>query len=175
MESKNSSLLSIIVNGFFGGLAALGVASINPRPAEFEAAFSRAWAEWLPASSGELTRLRGGRYGYKAVLYRARGPESLFRHYQTAIEPLPKGLNVDQFLHIWAGYATPDQWRDLAQLYLRHASKWNHQAVQQPSPTKTDQQSPQAAVIRVPVIRRNGIRVPGGIIRRASGSPSTAL
>lgn len=168
MDSATAALAADIVNGFFGGLAAAGVNCINPRPAEFEAAFSRAWAEWQPASSGELATFTTGRYGYKALLYHARGPRSLFQHYRISIDSLPQGLTVQQVLNGCAEHATADQWRDLALLYLRHAGR----APEVPSPEQDDSKGklPHQAPQFVPAVRRNGIRVPGGIIRRSSST-----
>lgn len=121
MDPANNALAADIVNGFFRGLAAAGVDRIDPRPREFEAAFSRAWAEWKPASCGELAKFTVGRYGYKALLYSARRPESLFQYYRTSIEPFPHGPTVKQVLNACSRHATQAQWQELASLYLRHA------------------------------------------------------
>jgi hypothetical protein len=174
MESEDRQMLVDIVNGFFGGLAAEGVRSIDPRPAEFEAAFSRAWTGWKPASSGELARLALGRYGYKAILYRARWPKSFFRHYQTSIDACPSGLDIEQFLLTWAAPATPGQWRELAKLYLQHAVRQTRRETRPQPATEADEQSSAVPAVRVPVVGRNGIRVPGGLVRRAK-DPGTVV
>lgn len=166
MEVDNHALAADIINGFFAGLASAGVRRIDPLPAEFEAAFSHAWADWMPASSGQLAHFKAGRYGYKSLLYRARRPDSLFRDYRTAIDALPHWLTVEQILNACAAHATPGQWRDLASLYLKHSRDNDVIPVSQAPAIKTEQDWPSKPVT-VPAVRRNGIRVPGGIIRRS--------
>jgi hypothetical protein len=166
VDPANNALAADIVNGFFCGLAATGVDHIDPRPREFEAAFSRAWAEWKPASCGELAEFTVGRYGYKALLYTARRPESLFQNYRTCIEALPQGLTVKQVLNACSRHATPIQWQELAGLYLRHAEGKDALPHRSVTATTTDHEQPPSIAISVPVLQRNGIRVPGGIVRR---------
>jgi hypothetical protein len=168
VEVDNHALAADIINGLFAGLASAGVRSIDPLPAEFEAAFSRVWAGWPPASSGELAQFKAGRYGYKSLLYRARRPDSLFRDYRTSIDTLPNWLTVEQVLNACAAHATPGQWQDLASLYLQHSKDNDAILVSQGSATKTEQDCPPSKAVTVPVVRRNGIWVPGGIIRRSS-------
>lgn len=171
MEPENEPSVMDIVNGFFGGLAAAGVTNVDPRPAEFEAAFSRAWTAWAPASSGKLSRLSFGRYGYKTVLYQARSPESFFGHYRTSIRGLLMGTDIDQFLRTWAGHATPSQWQDLAHLYMGQAKHDDHVGLRQPAPSRRHGSSPPTKeAIAVRKVMKNGIRVPGGLIRSSNGT-----
>lgn len=172
MEVDNHALAGDIINGFFAGLASAGVRSIDPLPAEFEAAFSHAWADWPPARSGELSQFKAGRYGYKSLLYRARRPDSLFRDYRTSIDTLPNWLTVIQVLNACAAHATPAQWQDLACLYLRHSRDNDASPISQAPATTTEQDCPPSKPVTVPVVRRNGIRVPGGIIRRSGHTSS---
>ena len=172
MEVDNHALAADILNGFFAGLASAGVRSIDPQPAEFEAAFSHAWADWPPASSGQLAHFKAGRYGYKSLLYRARRPDSIFCDYRTSIETLPNWLTIEQILNDCAAHATPDQWHDLANLYLRH-SRGKVGPVSRELAIKTEQARPPSKPVTVPVVQRNGIRVPGGIIRRSRSTTTT--
>lgn len=160
---------------FFGGLAALGITTISPRPSEFEAAFARARAQWKPASSGELARFMVGRYGYKSILYRARWPSSFFRHYRSFIDPFPNGSPVEDFLTKWAGNAALDEWRELGQLYLRHAGQQDRRTAGAKNHSTDHHEIPSRAV-KVSPVKRNGIRVPGGLIRRpCAPTPPTTL
>jgi hypothetical protein len=172
VEVDNHALAADIINGFFAGLASAGVRSIDPLPAEFEAAFSHAWADWPPASSGELAQFKAGRYGYKALLYRARRPDSLFREYRTSIDALPNWLTIEQVLNACAAHATPGQWHDLAGLYLQHSRNNDAIPVSQARATKSENDCPPSKPVTVPVVRQNGIRVPGGIIRRSKPTSS---
>lgn len=160
--------LTTICNGFFGGLAAVGVQSLNPRPAAFEKAFAQAWAAWPPASSGPLATFTPGRYGYRTVLYRCRWPDSVFRAYRTQIEVRPHGLGIEEFLHRWAIHAKPEEWTRLALQYVHLQAPRGPEppvkAVLAPNPEPRPEES--QLVAKVPAVGRHGIRVPGGLIRR---------
>lgn len=173
MEFDNHALAGDIVDGFFAGLFAAGVLSIDPRPSEFEGAFSRAWEAWQPASSGELAEFKVGRYGYKALLYRARRPDSLFRDYRTSIDTLPNGLTMEQVLNTCARHATPAEWQELARLYLRTAKGKEAIPLQPATASNAEQECTPSIPVTVPALRRDGIRVPGGIVRRPRHNTSS--
>lgn len=165
MPPETSQLVTDLSNGFFGGLAAAGVKNINPGPLEFEAAFARSWAAWLPAFRPALAAFSAGRYGFRVLLYRARCADSVFRNYRTHIEARPYGTGNEQFLRTWAPQATPEEWRDLGLLYLgnngAHPRSGNEQNL-----AHHLEKSVSLPPTKVPVIGKYGVRVPGGLIRR---------
>lgn len=167
MEIDNHAIAWDIVNGFFAGLSLADVHTIDPSPVEFAGAFSRSWTAWKPSSSGELAEYKAGRYGYKALLYRARRPESLFHNYRTSIDALPNGLTIEQVLNTCARHASAAEWRNLASLYIRNTTGKEALSLQPLSVRSMAEQEPAPSIsVIVPVQQRNGIRVPGGIVRR---------
>lgn len=80
---------------------------------------------------------------------------------------IPDSVEPTTFLQLHAWQASPTEWIELARAYLQNGD--GKQLAQIPrGRTAVAAGAEPEFLLRVPTVLRNGIRVPGGIIRRPS-------
>lgn len=116
-----------IAEGLLGGLAAVGFEGPWVWPHHrWEGAFYRAWRSWPPSTRSDV--FRTFKVGGSADGRTSQGRDILFSVKRTSpfaefrsmpLTQEPMGLSPEEYLEIWVEGATPQEWMDLARLFLQ--------------------------------------------------------
>lgn len=112
--------------GFLAGLVAVGFEGPwRWAHHQWEGPFYRAWAKWPPSSDTTVFRkfqvggAADGRSSQARDLLFAVKSTSPFDGYdRSPLNAAPRGLTPEEYLEIWVEGATPQEWKDLARLFL---------------------------------------------------------
>jgi len=125
MTARDQKLL-MVGNGFFAGLASLGVPAFSDAMMNFESNFGKAWHDWPPHGDrpGQFPDISSTGRRPRDILFRMSKSISPYREFRISLTGAPNNLTTQDFLDIYADAAQPADWVALAKAYVDEAGRW---------------------------------------------------